>query len=31
MTVDAKFLRGASAQGVDFSAFLHQPMPLTGL
>jgi RHS repeat-associated protein len=30
MTSDAKFLRGASAQGVDFDAFLHSPVPFTG-
>ncbi|MGJ8677926.1 MAG: malectin domain-containing carbohydrate-binding protein [Akkermansiaceae bacterium] len=30
MTSDAKFLRGASAQGVDFNAILHNPVPLTG-
>lgn len=30
MTSDAKFLRGASAQGVDFDSFLHSPIPFTG-
>ena len=30
MTSDAKFLRGASAQGVDFDTHLHQPVPLQG-
>ncbi|MEN6314698.1 MAG: DUF1308 domain-containing protein [Clostridiaceae bacterium] len=29
MTSDAKFLRGSQAQGVDFDAFLHDPVPLT--
>ncbi|CAM2063905.1 DUF1308 domain-containing protein [Sulfidibacter corallicola] len=31
MTGDAKFLRGASAQGVDFDAIVHDPVPLKGL
>ena len=31
MTSDAKFLRGAAAQGVNFDAFLHAPVPLQGL
>ena len=30
MTSDAKFLRGASAQGVDFNHILHPPVPLKG-
>jgi len=30
MTSDAKFLRGASAQGVEFDSILHNPVPLTG-
>ena len=30
MTNDAKFVRGASAQGVDFNVYVHSPMPLTG-
>jgi len=30
MTSDAKFLSGASAQGVEFDAFLHSPVPFTG-
>ncbi|RKI39451.1 DUF1308 domain-containing protein [Corallococcus sp. AB004] len=30
MTGDAKFLRGSSAQGVDFDAILHPSVPLTG-
>jgi len=30
MTGDAKFLRGAAAQGVKFDAFLHPPVPLQG-
>ena len=30
MTSDAKFVRGASAQGVDFNVYVHQPMPLQG-
>ncbi|WP_121720939.1 DUF1308 domain-containing protein, partial [Streptomyces sp. E2N171] len=30
MTSDAKFLRGASAQGVDFNAIVHQPMSWIG-
>lgn len=29
-TSDAKFLRGASAQGVDFNAILHPPMSFLG-
>ncbi|OJH38634.1 hypothetical protein BON30_20570 [Cystobacter ferrugineus] len=31
MSSDAKFLRGAKAQGVEFDAFLHSPVPLRGL
>ena len=30
MTSDAKFIRGASAQGVDFDVILHSPVSLTG-
>lgn len=30
MTSDAKFLRGAAAQGVEFDTILHRPIPLTG-
>lgn len=30
MTGDAKFVRGVSAQGVDFEAYLHSPVPLGG-
>jgi hypothetical protein len=30
MNADAKAVRAASAQGVDFNAYLHQPSPLTG-
>jgi hypothetical protein len=30
MTADAKAVRAASAQGVDFNVYLHQPYPLTG-
>ena len=30
MTSDAKFLQGAKAQGVDFDATLHDPIPLKG-
>ncbi|WP_435924043.1 DUF1308 domain-containing protein [Paenibacillus sp. DYY-L-2] len=30
MTGDAKFIRGASAQGVDFDAYIHSPVPLGG-
>lgn len=30
MTGDAKFVRGASAQGVDFDAYIHSPVPLGG-
>ncbi len=30
MTADAKALRAASAQGVDFNIYLHQPYSLTG-
>ncbi len=30
MTSDAKFVRGASAQGVDFDVYIHQPVPLQG-
>lgn len=29
-TADAKFVRGASVQGVDFDVFIHKPVPLTG-
>ena len=30
MTADAKAIRAASAQGVDFSVYVHSPHPLTG-
>ena len=30
MTSDAKFVRGAAAQGVDFTVILHDPVPLRG-
>ncbi|MFQ1700251.1 DUF1308 domain-containing protein [Loktanella agnita] len=30
ITSDAKFVRGASAQGVDFDVIVHDPVPLTG-
>ncbi|QPI50217.1 DUF1308 domain-containing protein [Massilia antarctica] len=30
LTSDAKFLRGTKAQGVDFDAYLHPPVSLTG-
>lgn len=30
MTADAKAVRAASAQGVDFNVYLHSPYPLTG-
>ena len=30
MTSDAKFVRGASAQGVDFKVYVHHPVPLQG-
>ncbi|WP_414586679.1 DUF1308 domain-containing protein [Scytonema sp. PCC 10023] len=30
MTADAKAVRAASAQGVDFNVYLHPPYPLTG-
>jgi hypothetical protein len=30
MTADAKFVRGAAAQGVHFNVFIHVPVPLTG-
>lgn len=30
MTADAKAVRAASAQGVDFNVYLHPPFPLTG-
>jgi hypothetical protein len=30
MTSDAKFVRGAAAQGVDFVVILHDPVPLRG-
>ena len=30
MTSDGRFLRGSSAQGVDFDAYLHDPVPFTG-
>ena len=29
MTSDAKFVRGAQAQGIDFDVFVHAPVPLT--
>ncbi|HCY07188.1 MAG TPA: hypothetical protein DHS57_08095 [Erysipelotrichaceae bacterium] len=28
MTSDAKFLRGAEAQGVKFESYVHKPVPL---
>ncbi|MDQ2792762.1 MAG: DUF1308 domain-containing protein, partial [Bacteroidota bacterium] len=31
VTADAKFLRGAEAQGVVFDAVVHPPVPLKGL
>jgi len=30
MTADAKAVRAASAQGIDFNVYLHPPYPLTG-
>lgn len=30
MTSAAKFVRGAAAQGVDFTVILHDPVPLRG-
>jgi hypothetical protein len=30
MTSDAKFIRGAAAQGVSFAVILHDPIPLRG-
>ncbi|MFD1261759.1 DUF1308 domain-containing protein [Entomomonas asaccharolytica] len=30
MTSDAKFVRGASSQGVDFDVIVHDPVPLKG-
>ncbi|MBC7824218.1 MAG: DUF1308 domain-containing protein [Candidatus Parcubacteria bacterium] len=30
MTADAKAVRAASAQGVDFNVYLHSSYPLTG-
>lgn len=30
MTADAKAVSAASAQGVDFCAYIHSPYPLTG-
>lgn len=30
MTADAKFMRGASAQGVDFDVYVHQLVSLQG-
>ncbi|MBV8887987.1 MAG: DUF1308 domain-containing protein [Chroococcidiopsidaceae cyanobacterium CP_BM_RX_35] len=30
MTADAKAVRAASAQGIDFKVYLHPPYPLTG-
>jgi predicted nucleic acid-binding protein len=30
MTADAKAVRAAGAQGVDFNVYLHLPYPLTG-
>lgn len=30
MTADAKAVRAASAQGVDFNIYIHPPYPLTG-
>ncbi len=29
-TADAKAVRAASAQGVDFQVYIHPPFPLTG-
>ncbi|WP_254434416.1 DUF1308 domain-containing protein [Dolichospermum sp. UHCC 0352] len=29
-TADAKAVRAASAQGVDFHVYIHPPFPLTG-
>jgi hypothetical protein len=29
-TADAKAVRAASAQGVDFNVYIHPPCPLTG-
>ncbi|MCV3215913.1 DUF1308 domain-containing protein [Plectonema radiosum NIES-515] len=29
-TADAKAVRAASAQGVDFNVYIHSPCPLTG-
>ncbi len=31
MTADAKAVRAASTQGVDFNVYLHPPYPLTGI
>ena len=31
MTSDAKFVRGALAQGVDFKTYIHIPVPLKGV
>jgi hypothetical protein len=30
LSADAKFVRGAAAQGVNFNVFVHPPVPLTG-
>jgi hypothetical protein len=30
VSADAKFVRGAAAQGVHFNLFVHPPVPLTG-
>lgn len=30
MTADAKAVRAASAQGLDFNVYIHPPYPLTG-
>ena len=30
MTSDAKFIRGAAAQGINFAVILHDPVPLRG-
>ena len=30
MTADERFIRAASAQGVDFACYLHAPVPLAG-
>ena len=30
MTADAKAVRAAIAQGINFSVYIHNPCPLTG-